>query len=546
MNPFPLQKYFWPILLVSCLLLLFPFLGAVHLFDWDEINFAEAAREMVVSGNYLRVQINYEPFWEKPPFFFWLQAGSMHIFGINDYAARFPNALAGVATLALAWHTGRRWQSSSLGWWWTLAILGSILPHLYFRSGIIDPWFNLFIFYGLLQWIRISSEEAEGYQMRILAIGGLVLGLGILTKGPVAYLLLGLTVLADWVFRWSFSLKRVIQWSIFSLWSLLPFTIWLAWETLLHGTWFIKTFLAYTIRLASTEDAGHGGFPGYHFVVLLIGCFPASWLALRHWSISKARQEQSPAWWMFLLIVVVLTVFSLVQSKIVHYSSLAYLPLTYLAAASAEHWMKQRQQIPPLLHWGICIGGTLLLIAFIALPILGHFPEKLIPLFSKDPFAQGNLEASIEWPWYTFIPGFLLAAVMSGYLYRRQKQPVNSLLFLLIGNVFVITAALAIFPGRIEGYSQRAAISFYQSLEGQKAYVLTHGFKSYAHLYYPKVAAPAQGTFPHRDTLLYGQTDRPVYIVTKVQYQEDLKAIPGLRKIKGENGFVFFVRDSVK
>ena len=44
-------------------------LGKVPLFDWDEINFAESAREMISAGNYMRVQINYEPFWEKPPFF---------------------------------------------------------------------------------------------------------------------------------------------------------------------------------------------------------------------------------------------------------------------------------------------------------------------------------------------------------------------------------------------------------------------------------------------------------------------------------------------
>ena len=53
------------------LLLFLPGLGNVHLFDWDEINFAESAREMINSGNYLTVQINFEPFWEKPPLFIW-------------------------------------------------------------------------------------------------------------------------------------------------------------------------------------------------------------------------------------------------------------------------------------------------------------------------------------------------------------------------------------------------------------------------------------------------------------------------------------------
>ena len=69
-----------------------------HLFDWDEINFAEAAREMIVTGNYSLVLINYEPFWEKPPLFFWLQALCMNLFGINEFSARLPNAIAGALT----------------------------------------------------------------------------------------------------------------------------------------------------------------------------------------------------------------------------------------------------------------------------------------------------------------------------------------------------------------------------------------------------------------------------------------------------------------
>ena len=71
------------IAIALCILLFVPFLGRVHLFDWDEINFAECAREMVTSGNYSTVTIDYLPFWEKPPLFIWMQAISMKIFGIN-------------------------------------------------------------------------------------------------------------------------------------------------------------------------------------------------------------------------------------------------------------------------------------------------------------------------------------------------------------------------------------------------------------------------------------------------------------------------------
>src|SRR5262245_2707572 len=122
-------------LTILALLFFLPFLGAVHLFDWDEINFAECARDMLMTGDYLRPQIDYEPFWEKPPLFIWMQAISMQWFGIGEFAARFPNAICGLLTLLLVYHLGRRLHDRTFGWLWALAWLGSLLPHLYFRSG---------------------------------------------------------------------------------------------------------------------------------------------------------------------------------------------------------------------------------------------------------------------------------------------------------------------------------------------------------------------------------------------------------------------------
>src|SRR5215216_2786834 len=95
------------IILIS-LILFVPFLGQVHLFDWDEINFAECAREMIVSKDYLRMQIDFQPFYEKPPLFIWLQVLSMKVFGVNEFAARFPNAVAGMVTLIALFYIGKK------------------------------------------------------------------------------------------------------------------------------------------------------------------------------------------------------------------------------------------------------------------------------------------------------------------------------------------------------------------------------------------------------------------------------------------------------
>src|SRR4051812_28794260 len=123
-------------------LLFIPFLGHVHLFDWDEINFAECAREMIVSKDYLRAQIDFMPFWEKPPFFIWMQVISMKIFGVGAYAARFPNAFIGVITLLTLFYVGKRVVNEKMATWWVTLYAATWLPHFYFKTGIIDPTFN--------------------------------------------------------------------------------------------------------------------------------------------------------------------------------------------------------------------------------------------------------------------------------------------------------------------------------------------------------------------------------------------------------------------
>src|SRR5205809_1083434 len=114
-------------------ILFFPFLGSVHLFDWDEINFAECAREMIVTGDYSNVKINFQAFWEKPPLFIWMQVLSMKIFGVNEFAARFPNAVCGIVTLLVIYSIGSKSIDKKFGLLWVLAYAGSFLPHLYFK-----------------------------------------------------------------------------------------------------------------------------------------------------------------------------------------------------------------------------------------------------------------------------------------------------------------------------------------------------------------------------------------------------------------------------
>src|SRR5258708_30504200 len=87
------------LIVLAAALLFIPFLGRVHLFDWDEINFAECSREMIKMNDYTRVYIDFKPFSEKPPMFFWMQTTTFKIFGITYFTARLPNALSVSVTL---------------------------------------------------------------------------------------------------------------------------------------------------------------------------------------------------------------------------------------------------------------------------------------------------------------------------------------------------------------------------------------------------------------------------------------------------------------
>ncbi|HNN32347.1 MAG TPA: glycosyltransferase family 39 protein, partial [Chitinophagaceae bacterium] len=165
-------------------ILFIPFIGHVHLFDWDEINFAESAREMIATGNYFDVQINYSKFTEKPPLFFWMQVLSMKAFGINEFAARFPNAVCGILTLVLLFRIGKKIYNENLARIWVLTYLGTLVTFLYFKSGIIDPWFNLFIFLAIYHYYLLITYENSKRKQAVLV--GLFLGLAVLTKGPVA------------------------------------------------------------------------------------------------------------------------------------------------------------------------------------------------------------------------------------------------------------------------------------------------------------------------------------------------------------------------
>ncbi|MBQ9462830.1 MAG: glycosyltransferase family 39 protein [Bacteroidales bacterium] len=529
-------------------LLFIPGTGGVRLFDWDEINFAESAREMLLTGNWFDVQINFESFWEKPPLFIWAQALSMQIFGVNEFAARFPNAVIGIITLLVLFNIGRKTQDTRFGILWVLMYGISFLPFFYFKSGIIDPWFNLFIFLGIYFFSRYTDPHAEGQRMGHAALSALFTGLAIITKGPVAFLIFGLTFIV-WLiaarFRFSFRWKDVAVYIIVL--------------ALAGGSWFIalalsghadviQDFIDYQIRLFETKDAGHGGFLLYHFVILFLGVTPASVFALSTFKRSPMVRETGQRLaglfrWMMASFWVVLILFTIVRTKIVHYSSFCYFPLSFFGAYAAYYMRDGRIRFNGLQR-GFLIGiSTLYGLLLTGLTLFDSFKEKLIP-YVQDPFAVSCMEASSEWKGFEpFIGIVLIAATIWFCISFKRGRHLRSFIVLALGNIlFAMTAILCAVP-EVEKYSQASAVEFYIERQGEDCYVKPAYFKSYAQYFYT-LRQPANKCEDF-EWLRSASLDKPCYFVVK-DIPEDIERlhsdVPDAEFLYRRSGFQFFVR----
>jgi len=159
----------------------------------DETRFAEVAREMIVSGDYIVPHLNGARYAEKPPVFFWLTAAAWPLCGVN--AGRVVAVAAGLGALLLTYRLGRRLYGAAEGLWAALVMASCLLFIGVARAGILDSLLLL----AILAAVNCGYEALEGAGRRAGAawLGFYAsLAVGALVKGPVVLVGAGLVVLA--------------------------------------------------------------------------------------------------------------------------------------------------------------------------------------------------------------------------------------------------------------------------------------------------------------------------------------------------------------
>ena len=241
-------------------------LAGAPLFDVDEGAFAEASREMLASGDWGHTTLNGADRFDKPIFIYWCQAALMTVFGPHDWVARLPSALAVLAATFAVWRFAAQQWGEAAGQR-AAFMLGSSLGLLAIgRAATADGMLNaLLIATGLCLWTFAATGARSSLRWAYVWCG-----LGLLTKGPVALLIPGVTLVV-----WSLTTDRGrTAWQAFwepKGWLILIAIAapWYVYALQRHEMAFVEGFfLKHNVQRFTGTLEGHRGNALYYVVVL--------------------------------------------------------------------------------------------------------------------------------------------------------------------------------------------------------------------------------------------------------------------------------------
>jgi 4-amino-4-deoxy-L-arabinose transferase-like glycosyltransferase len=324
----------WGILVLAILVGFFLEVGRPPLFDRDEGAFSEATREMIESGDFVSPTLNFEPRYDKPVLIYWVQAPWVFLFGPVEWAFRLASALAAALwTLGTVHFVASRWGMRT-GWAAGMIMATSLGVMVLARAAIADALLNLWLalaFFDIWRWI-------EAPQRRTLWRVFLWMGLGLLTKGPVAVVVPAGATLLYFVWRrdlrtWLRSVLDPVGLFVMLAVAAPWYVIQLAREGM---AFFDGFFMRHNVDRFSSPLEGHGGGFLYYIPVIVVVTLPFTALLIRAFRrMGEIRRPGLGSFlWCWLLFVFVF--FSLSGTKLPHYVLLAATPMALLMAREHE------------------------------------------------------------------------------------------------------------------------------------------------------------------------------------------------------------------
>ncbi|MGI8820558.1 MAG: ArnT family glycosyltransferase [Chthoniobacterales bacterium] len=378
------------LLFTACLLFHAAGSWTLPLIDRDEPRFAEASREMLQRGDYVVPYFNDHYRFDKPPLTYWFQCASYRLFGENDFAARLPSAIAAALTalVVLAW--GRRVASPRVGWWAAIifTICWQTIAHA--KAAVADMWLVLFV--TLAHWagyellrdrLRVAPPASTPHPRPSRAwwwIFYLALAFAFLAKGPIGWTPL-LAVAATKFFLPGLHLQRRFLFITGMLLALALIAIWgIPALVRTNGAFFSIGIGKHVIDRSLVAMQGHGAgsiwtylvtLP-FYFLAIFVTFFPWSfqlpWLGKRLW-----RERDPLDNYLIAGVAVIFVIFTLVKTKLPHYTLPAF-PLLALLLAKA---LQGRPDANYVVRRGAIGAGCLALLLIACSPLTKRFVPAL-------------------------------------------------------------------------------------------------------------------------------------------------------------------------
>ncbi|MBL8480580.1 MAG: glycosyltransferase family 39 protein [Rhodocyclaceae bacterium] len=396
----------------------------------DEGRYAEIAREMAVSGDWVTPRLNGIKYFEKPPLQYWATAAAYEVFGPNEWTARLWTALTGLAGVWLAWFTVRRLWGADAG---ALAAmcLGSCLLYLGMgHMNTLDMGLGFFLQLALSGFVLANATAADRQaERRWMLLTWAALAAAVLSKGIVALVLTGGTLVI-----YSFANRDFSPWRRLHLLTGLPLFL------LIAAPWFVA------VSLANPEFARfffiHEHFERfltpvhrreqawwYFLPILILGLLPWTTLALRGawraWR-AEAPREFAPARLLLIFGALTFLFFSVSSSKLPSYI-LPVLPALVMAAS------------PQILRLtGLELRAHILVLAVVAGIAFAVAPRVVDRYDRETTYAMMSDYAQ----WLTAGAALWLAATLAALLLTRVARRTDAFLVLAAGGLLAGNAVV--------------------------------------------------------------------------------------------------------
>jgi len=341
------------LLLVLAVSVAFPFLGSFGLLEPDEGRFAQIGREMAASGDCLIPRLNGIEQFYKPPLVYWISAVGVRLFGVSEWTARLPSALAFVGIIWLVGWMGWRVGGRKMGWMAALILASMVEPYALGRQITLDMSLTFWVTAAMGCLVEVGlGARGRGFGYLFF----LCMGFGFLAKGPMAWVV---PLSAAWMWGWAdkrSGQKLTLPWKSGMA---LTFGVALSWFVVVclkyPELW--KYFLGYELveRFASTT---HGrSKPWWFFLpILAIGTVPWTGFLLglgaAGWRKLKDRSMTSMQWGLAGAVVIPFVVVSCSGSKLLTYILPIY---PALALALAMGLRRGLGGVWEKLGWGIAL-----------------------------------------------------------------------------------------------------------------------------------------------------------------------------------------------